>query len=312
MRGASAARRGRTSWSPSRSGPTRSCSGTASPWPRRPGSTRSGAGDVGPDHRGGPGQDKTVGVQGTTAEALHRVDQRAGRVRPAARSSRTPRRRRRTLELGLDRRAGEEAADGHRHDRPRRRRWPGLSDRRTRTRRRRSSRATTAAFMVNWPFVWSAARASVEDGTFDQSVARRHRLGAVPAGHRGAAERARRTAASTSASAPSATYPTSPTRRPSASSLRGAPGAVLRRRTATRPSTRVGLRRPRGQRGVPDGGRSSGSRSSGRAPAADAVLQRGAPPACSRRGTRRRGRPGRHAGERRRPDHRRAQGEQLL
>ena len=45
------------------------------------------------------------------------------------------------------------------------------------------------SFMVNWPFVWSATKAGVEDGTFDQVPARRHRLGAVPAGHRRPADR---------------------------------------------------------------------------------------------------------------------------
>ena len=106
-----------------------------------------------------------------------------------------------------------------------RRRRAGVLDRRRGHQRHRSSRAADAGFMVNWPFVW--ARAQTRSRTARWSVgARRLRLGALPAGGRGQAERTAATAGSTSASARSARTPTSPSRRPSAS-----------RPTRTRPTT---------------------------------------------------------------------------
>ena len=55
---------------------------------------------------------------------------------------------------------------------------------------RAAFQSDTGGFMVNWPYVYGAVLAAVEDGSLDQAVARRHRLGARARGRRGHRERA--------------------------------------------------------------------------------------------------------------------------
>ncbi len=72
------------------------------------------------------------------------------------------------------------------------------------------------SFMVNWPFVWSSTQSAVEAGSLDQALLDDIGWALYPARPR-ARTPGRPTAASRSASARSASTPTSRTRRPSAS-----------------------------------------------------------------------------------------------
>ena len=265
------------------------------------------AGDLGPDHRGGRSdQDKHHRGPGHPRRVADGVDQRARSSPPAARSSRTrPATAGRAQARPGDPRPAAEAARDHRTMADAGVGGPALSDRRRGRERHRTSRAATAAFMVNWPFVWPRAQRRGR-GRHPRPVA----CPTTSAGRStrrsiaGRAEPRRRTAGSTSASARSASTPTSPTRPPSASSPR-----------RTRPTTSstngnpasqaVGLRRP--------GGRSRRSRwppyprvPRARGPAAaDRRTTTRSPPACSGPPPADRGRPGRHGRTADRPDHRR-------
>ena len=68
----------------------------------------------------------------------------------------------------------------------------------------------TAAFMINYPFVWSATQAG------NPKVVQEHGVRLLPAGHTRASRQRSRSAATTSASRPSPATPTWPSRRCSA------------------------------------------------------------------------------------------------
>ncbi len=77
---------------------------------------------------------------------------------------------------------------------------------------RAAFQSDTGGFMVNWPYVYGAVLAGVEDGSLDQAVADDIGWARVPRVDEGTAS-APRSAASTSGSAPSATTPTRPSTR---------------------------------------------------------------------------------------------------
>ena len=184
-----------------RSGPTPSCCGTASRSPQA-----AGVDPTSPDFtwdemiKAAEAQGKRIGVQGRRYEgymvwinalvaSARRADHRAT---PSSAPGRHPddrlagrRRWPPTIVGELARSAGRAAGDVDR------RRGGGPLG---------CSRATTASFMVNWPYVYSAAKEAVaESGAIDQSRRRRHRLGPLPGGRRPARRASRRSAASTSA-----------------------------------------------------------------------------------------------------------------
>ena len=129
------------------------------------------------------------------------------------------------------------------------------------------------SFMVNWPFVWSATKAGVEDGTFPQALLDDIGWALYP---QVSADQHDRTAVRRD----------QPRRRRVQQARRprvrgrgvhrhpGAPGALLRDERQPAVQHR-GVRRPGGHRGVPHGGRHPGVARARRAAAADAVLQRG-------------------------------------
>ena len=157
-RAPSTARRGTTSWSPSRSGPTPSCSGTEVG--RRGGRPRHGAaGHLGPA-RSRPPRTRTrrSPPRASAAEALTVWVNALIESGRRARSSRD-RRRPADIELGLDTEAGGRGRRGHAQTSATR----PPSGRRSPPPDEDSSVADfesgDAGFMVNWPFVWGRAAA---------------------------------------------------------------------------------------------------------------------------------------------------------
>ena len=143
------------------------------------------AGDLGPDHRRrAEDQDKLPRRPGHQGRVADRLDQRARRVRRRARSSRTPRPRPTSSTLGLDDDAGGRGRrDDHRHDRRATASVvPGLPT---------ADEDAVADRLPGRPAArsWSTGRSSgprtqaARRGRHARPVAaRRHRLGAVPAG----------------------------------------------------------------------------------------------------------------------------------
>ena len=173
-------RTGTTSWWPRRSGPTPSCCGTASRSPRRPASIPTAADFTwDADDRGRRVAGQADRRAGPPLRGLHGLDQRPHRLRRRADHRERRARRRRHADRGV---AGRRHAPPTSSARwPARPRPPPTCRPPARRRPARCSRATTASFMVNWPYVYHAAQEAVDDGRPRPVGRRRHRLGPLPA-----------------------------------------------------------------------------------------------------------------------------------
>ena len=203
-------------------------------------------------------QDTPVARPGHPGRGADGVDQRAHRVRRRARSSRRLPDNPEDIELGLDTEAGEAGRRGDERARRRGRRRPGVLHRRRGRVSVTASRSGDAAFMVNWPFVWAGAPGRGRGRHAGPVGARRLRLGDLP----GVVE--------DEPSAPPygginlgigafSENADARLRGRGVHRLRGEPGLLLHQQR--QPGGQgVGLRRPRGHRGLPAWRRSSGSR----------------------------------------------------
>ena len=245
-------RPGRAVWSPCRSGPTPSCSGTASRWSPATGLDMTQAGDLGPDHpgrRAGPrrsspaqgvrGESLTVWVNALVESGGGSIITNPGEDDPAL------------VQLGLDAPPGIEAARiirtfGDAGVAP-----PGFptADEDTNARR-----LPVGLRRVHGQLAVHLGEGDVRGrgGHAAPVGARRLRLGASTRSHAATGPARRRSAASTSGSARSASTRTSPTRPPTASPARRT-SRTTSSRTATRPSRPSVFDDPEVVERVPDG-----------------------------------------------------------